>query len=189
MLPANQQRRMSMYSQTVSLGDSNTALDQSLTQPSDLSSSDLSNQSTLTGEPALESTLPAERDESSKLGESIDTATIEGPATPDRGTPGRPETTPCPVSISRALSCPHLVSRSDEHIIYDRYFRSTYAVDGREGWVYHGSRRMFWLPDDLRPASPTALAAFEDTLVILTRSRPIVFIDMRPTVQGTGPSN
>ncbi|KAG8215708.1 WD40-repeat-containing domain protein [Butyriboletus roseoflavus] len=82
-------------------------------------------------------------------------------------------------------SCPHLVSHSDSHIVYDRYFRSAYSVDSREGWVYRGSRRMFWLPSGFRPASPTALSAFEDRLVILTRSRPIVFFDLRPMVDPT----
>ena len=92
--------------------------------------------------------------------------------------PDTPTTTP-PTST---LPCPHLVSRSDANIVYDRYFRSTYSVDGRQGWVYRGSRRMFWLPNDLRPASPTALSAFEDRLVILTRSRLIVFFDLsRPS--------
>jgi len=79
-------------------------------------------------------------------------------------------------------SCPHLISRSDSNIIYDRYLRSACSVDSREGWVYRGSRRMFWLPSDLRPASPIALSAFEDTLVILTRSRSIMCFDLRPMV-------
>jgi len=80
--------------------------------------------------------------------------------------------------LTSVPQCPHLVSRSDANIVYDRYFRSTYSVDGREGWVYRGSRRMFWLPNDLRPASSTALSAFEDRLVILTRSNLIMFFDL-----------
>lgn len=81
-------------------------------------------------------------------------------------------------SPTSSPSCPHLVSRSDSNIVYDRYFRSTYSVDNREGWIYRGSKRMFWLPNDLRPASPTALSVLEDRLVILARSRAIVFFDL-----------
>ena len=89
--------------------------------------------------------------------------------------PDTPTATHPPTPIPQ---CPHLVSRSDANIVYDRYFQSTYSVDVQEGWVYRGSRRMFWLPNDLRPASPTALSAFQDRLAIMTRSQSMVFFDL-----------
>ncbi|KAH0835654.1 WD40-repeat-containing domain protein [Lanmaoa asiatica] len=161
------------------------------TQPSDLPSSDPSDGSASltmlsnfgaqddtvvsTDSTPLESASLVPQNEVSKPEPTAPQNTIEELTTPD--TPTTPPTS--------SLSCPHLVSRSDSHIVYDRYFRSTYSVDGREGWVYRGSRRMFWLPSDLRPASPIALSAFEDRLVIVTRSRPIVFFDLRPMVDST----
>ena len=116
----------------------------------------------------VESTLLVTQNQASEPEPTVPQTTIKELTPPD--TP----TTP-PTSMP---SCPHLVSHSDSHIVYDRYFRSPYAVDDREGWVYRGSRRLFWLPSDLRPASPTALSAFEDRLVIMTRSRPIVYFDL-----------
>ena len=102
------------------------------------------------------------------------------PPTPESTAPQTAiqESTP-PDTQTSSSPCPHLVSRSDGHIIYDRYLQSTYSVDSRQGWVYRGSRRMFWLPSDLRPVSPTALSASEDTLVILTWSQTLVCFDLR----------
>jgi hypothetical protein len=75
-------------------------------------------------------------------------------------------------------SCPHLLSRSDSNIIYDMYLSSTYSVHCQEGWVYRGSRRMMWLPDEFRPASPTSFSAIDDRVVILTKSgERLVFFD------------
>ncbi|KAH0826315.1 WD40-repeat-containing domain protein [Lanmaoa asiatica] len=159
------------------------------TQPSDLPSSDPSDGLTSltmlgnfgaqdgtvvpTDSAPVESALFVPQNEVSEPEPTAPQTTIEEPATPDK-----PTSPPSPTSNP---SCPHLVSHSDSHIIYDRYFRSTYSVDGREGWVYRGWKRMFWLPSDLRPDSPTALSAFEDRLVIMTRSRSIVFFDLSET--------
>ena len=123
--------------------------------------------------------------ESTSLVPQNEASEPEPTASPSQTTTCKDLTTPTP-SPTSSSSCPHLVSRSDANIVYDRYFRSTYSIDGREGWVYHGSRRMFWLPGDLRPASPTTLSAFEDRLVVVTRSQTTLFIDLSAIVLPLG---
>ena len=158
------------------------------TQPSDLSGSDPTHRSTSptvlessgvrddavvpTDSAFVESVSLVPRNETSEPEPTVTVPqiTVEAITTPDTQRIASPPT-PTP-------QCPHLVSRSDPNIVYDRYFQSTYSVDVREGWVYRGSRRMFWLPNDLRPASSMALWAFQDRLIILSRSQPIVFFDL-----------
>ncbi|KIJ62505.1 hypothetical protein HYDPIDRAFT_169151 [Hydnomerulius pinastri MD-312] len=100
--------------------------------------------------------------------------TVFESGTSEATTPNTP-TTPTP--------CAHLLSRSDSAIVYDRYLSSTYSVHRSDGWIYRGSKRMFWLPDELRPESPNSLSAAGDRLVIFTQSTRILFLNLRPMVE------
>ncbi|KAH7921578.1 WD40 repeat-like protein [Leucogyrophana mollusca] len=72
----------------------------------------------------------------------------------------------------------HLISRSTKRNVYDCLFRSGYLVRD-DGWVYHGTRRLLWLPDNFRPLNPTSLSAYEAKLWILAQGERLVILDFR----------
>ncbi|KAH7915632.1 WD40-repeat-containing domain protein [Hygrophoropsis aurantiaca] len=72
---------------------------------------------------------------------------------------------------------PHLISQSEPGNIYDNLLRSAY-VFREDGWIYHGTQRLFWLPSTFRPASPSAMVAYRQKLWILTATERILLLDI-----------
>ncbi|KAH7925768.1 WD40 repeat-like protein [Leucogyrophana mollusca] len=81
----------------------------------------------------------------------------------------------CKSVDSTSLNC-HLVSQSNKGNVYDCLFRSGYLVR-EDGWVYHGSKRLLWLPVLFRPKGPTSLAAYKDRLWIANTMDRIMLLD------------
>ncbi|KAH7926348.1 WD40 repeat-like protein [Leucogyrophana mollusca] len=72
---------------------------------------------------------------------------------------------------------PHLVSWSDEGDVYDCLFRSEFLIRAG-GWVFHGKKRILWLPAAFRPLTPTSFAAHRDKLMILNVSHRIMLVEL-----------
>ncbi|KIK93401.1 hypothetical protein PAXRUDRAFT_829029 [Paxillus rubicundulus Ve08.2h10] len=150
--------------------------------PDNLSNSNSSDESAALD--ALDATPAGRAESGSTLSESSASECAEFQSKAFESTTTTDGSAPPIISTS---PCPHLLSRSDSNIVYDMYLSSTYSVNCQEGWVYRGSRRMMWLPDEFRPASPTSFSAIDDRLVIFTKTGTrLVFFDLRSMV-GTIP--
>ncbi|KAH7914876.1 WD40-repeat-containing domain protein [Hygrophoropsis aurantiaca] len=72
---------------------------------------------------------------------------------------------------------PHLISQSETGNVYDKLLRSAY-VFREDGWIYDGTRRLFWLPSAFRPISPSSMVAYQEKLWIEIATEKILVLDI-----------
>ncbi|KIJ08710.1 hypothetical protein PAXINDRAFT_172813 [Paxillus involutus ATCC 200175] len=79
-------------------------------------------------------------------------------------------------------SPPHLISQSDKHV-FDCFLRTTYMIR-KDGWVCKDDKRLFWLPQHMRPSGPgeergaDVFSALNDKMMILTNHRHPLFVNL-----------
>lgn len=75
-------------------------------------------------------------------------------------------------------SLPHLVSKYQDQV-FDCRFRTPYVIQ-KDGWVCKNEKRLFWLPQHLRPLrNNPQFSILNDKMMILTHNQDVLFLTVR----------
>ena len=75
-------------------------------------------------------------------------------------------------------SLPHLISKHEDQV-FDCQFRTTHAIR-KDGWVCKEDKRLFWLPQHLRPLrSDPQFSTLNNKMMIVTHNRRVLFMTLR----------
>ncbi|KIJ63807.1 hypothetical protein HYDPIDRAFT_29157 [Hydnomerulius pinastri MD-312] len=77
----------------------------------------------------------------------------------------------------------HLIAQADKHDVFDNMLRSTYVIR-KDGWLFRGDERLFWIPQHLRPAPgrEASFAALNDRVMILSHEGHPLFLNLHDGV-------